>query len=64
MRDANISNPHGEIVIFDVATASIESVLEVEPYSYLEAVNGVTLRILKVCERTLQKRQRRNAMCV
>ena len=47
MRDANPSNPHGEIVIVDVATASIGSVLEVKPYSYLHAVDGLSLKNIK-----------------
>ena len=47
MRDANLSNPHDEIVIVDVATASIGSVLEVEPYSYLHAVDGLPFKNIK-----------------
>lgn len=47
LRDANLSNPHDEILILDVAPASLGSVLEIEPYSYLHSVDGLPLKNIK-----------------
>ena len=44
MRDANLSNPHDEIFILDVASASIGSVLGVNAYSYVHTVDGSKLK--------------------
>ena len=44
MRDANLSNPHDEIFILDVASASIGSVLGITAYSYVHTVDGSTLK--------------------
>ena len=44
MRDANLSNPHDEIFILDVASASIGSVLGVDAYSYVHTVDGSKLK--------------------
>ena len=44
MRNANLSNPHEEIFIHDVTTASIGSVLGVVAYSYLHTVEGLKMK--------------------
>ena len=44
MRDANLSNPHDEIFILDVSSASIGSVLGVAAYSYVHTVDGLKLK--------------------
>ena len=44
MRDANLSNPHDEIFILDVASASIGSILGITAYSYVHTVDGSKLK--------------------
>ena len=44
MRDSNLSNPHDEIFILDVSSASIGSVLGVAAYSYVHTVDGLKLK--------------------
>jgi S1-C subfamily serine protease len=44
MRDANISNPNDEMLILDVASASMGSVLGIGSYSYLHTVDGYRLK--------------------
>ena len=55
MRDANLSNPNDEILILDVASASIGSVLGVAAYSYIHTVDGHRLKnIQKLCSHLRQ----------
>ena len=50
MRDTNLSNPNDEILILDVASASVGSVLGIGAYSYLNTVDGLRLKnIQKLC---------------
>ncbi|MDC0033323.1 trypsin-like peptidase domain-containing protein [Alphaproteobacteria bacterium] len=50
MRDVNLSNPNDEIMILDVASASVGSVLRINAYSYLYTVDSLRLKnIKKLC---------------
>ena len=50
MRDVNLSNSNDEIMILDVASASVGSVLGMDAYSYLHTVDGQRLKnIQKLC---------------
>lgn len=55
MRDANLSNPNDEILVLDVASASVGSVLGIDAYSHLYTVDGFRLKdVQKLCAYLVQ----------
>ncbi len=55
MRDAKLSNPGDDILILDVASASLGAVLGIVAYSYFHTVDGLRLKnIQKLCSHLTQ----------